>query len=303
MSGLFINYRREDSAPYAGRLYDFLRKTFADRTVFMDIDAIDPGEDFVEAIDRTLLSSGIVLAVIGPSWLEVRDRHGNPRIANPDDYVYRELEAAIRTGARIIPILVGGAAMPRTDALPVPLQPISRRQAIELSDTRFTSDSERLAEAISRALAAGSNATLQAAREPRRIARETRGSSSGDEVSSDSLTTFRTLLWTSFALTIISVIVQLAKAKEGEHISLLIFDVLLLGFSAWFIIMLSRGRNWARLAYLVLCILSVPILFLPDQSGAEIALNLVGMALSLWILRAMFWSPLRAHFAGGRKKE
>ena len=101
MSGLFINYRREDSAPYAGRLYDFLRKTFADRTVFMDIDAIDPGEDFVEAIDRTLMSSGIVLAVIGPSWLEVRDRHGNPRIANPDDYVYRELEAAIRTGAAV----------------------------------------------------------------------------------------------------------------------------------------------------------------------------------------------------------
>jgi hypothetical protein len=73
MKGLFISYRREDSAPYAGRLCDHLRRTFPTASVFMDIDAVDPGADFVNVIDRTLSDSAIVLAVIGPRWGKVTD--------------------------------------------------------------------------------------------------------------------------------------------------------------------------------------------------------------------------------------
>jgi hypothetical protein len=49
---VFINYRREDTAPYAGRLYDRLTAHFGEGQVFIDIDQIEPGEDFVEAINR-----------------------------------------------------------------------------------------------------------------------------------------------------------------------------------------------------------------------------------------------------------
>lgn len=157
MDGLFLNYRREDSAPYAGRLYDFLKRSFPGRPVFMDIDAIDPGDDFVEAIDKTLVSSRVVIAVIGPSWTKVTDGVGKRRLDNPDDYVVRELSAALKSSARIVPVLVGGASMPRSEQLPATLQSLTRRHAIEISDTRFTSDSERLAESISRAFSGGSS--------------------------------------------------------------------------------------------------------------------------------------------------
>jgi len=37
---VFINYRREDTAPYAGRLYDRLAEHFGEDQVFIDIDQI-----------------------------------------------------------------------------------------------------------------------------------------------------------------------------------------------------------------------------------------------------------------------
>ena len=95
MNGLFISYRREDTAPYAGRLCDFLRREFPDDDIFMDIDAIDPGEDFVDRINRTLAASKIVIAVIGPKWVQIADANGARRLDNPDDYVVRELCAAL----------------------------------------------------------------------------------------------------------------------------------------------------------------------------------------------------------------
>ena len=68
MKGVFISYRRDDSAPHAGRLCDYLRRTFPSISVFMDVEAIEPGADFVRAIDANLTSSAVVLAVIGPRW-------------------------------------------------------------------------------------------------------------------------------------------------------------------------------------------------------------------------------------------
>jgi hypothetical protein len=49
---LFINYRREDTRHAAGRLYDRLIQRFSEDQVFMDIDQIEPGEDFVDVINR-----------------------------------------------------------------------------------------------------------------------------------------------------------------------------------------------------------------------------------------------------------
>jgi len=65
MAGLFINYRREDSSPYAGRLFDRLARDLGSDLVFMDIDAIEPGEDFVESIERRLESCNAALVLIG----------------------------------------------------------------------------------------------------------------------------------------------------------------------------------------------------------------------------------------------
>ena len=288
MNGLFINYRREDSAPYAGRLYDFLRHAFPDRKVFMDIDAIDPGEDFVNAITKTLESSKVVIAVIGPNWLKATDRNGSRRLDNLDDYVYRELSAALGSDARVIPVLVGGAEMPRSDSLPPGLQLLARRNAIEISDTRFTTDSERLGEAIAKALD-----TEMSRGEGSRTGRK-----GGATDAADSMTTFKTILWTSYALGLVAMFLQIDKAEPGSGAGVVVFGVLYFGLAAWFNVMLTRGKNWARMANLALGVLSIPGLFatLGSLSSTEVVINVIGVVLWGWVLWLMFTDPLKRIF-------
>jgi hypothetical protein len=67
-------------------------------------------------------------------------RAGRTRLDNPGDFVRLEIEAALTRGVRVIPVLVDGARMPRPDQLPASLALLARRQAIELSHTRFSTD-------------------------------------------------------------------------------------------------------------------------------------------------------------------
>src|SRR5262245_22903577 len=158
---VFINYRREDSAPYAGRLYDRLAAHFGEDQVFIDIDQIQPGEDLVEAINRKVGTCDIAIVAIGPNWLHATDASGNRRLDDAEDFVRMEIVAALERQIRVIPILVGGAQMPRKQDLPEALAPLSRRNAIELSETRFHADVNQLIEAIekSSAVAATEGAT------------------------------------------------------------------------------------------------------------------------------------------------
>lgn len=148
MAGIFISYRRDDSAPYAGRLYDRLTREFSGDAVFMDIDRIEPGDDFVDVINARLDSCDAVIALIGRSWLTCTDRSGARRLDNPDDYIRKELATALARKARVVPVLVGDAEVPRSVDLPDDLKALSRRHAIELSDTRFHTDVDRLIEAL-----------------------------------------------------------------------------------------------------------------------------------------------------------
>src|SRR5262249_6610666 len=145
---VFINYRREDTAPYAGRLYDRLTEHFGEGQVFIDIDQIEPGEDFVEAINRKIGACDVAIVAIGPHWLGAPDASGKRRIDDKEDFVRMEIVAALQRNIRVIPVLVGGAVMPREQDLPEALAPLSRRNAIELSEIRFRADVNRLIEAI-----------------------------------------------------------------------------------------------------------------------------------------------------------
>ena len=145
---LFINYRREDTAPYAGRLYDRLTARFGEGQVFIDIDQIAPGEDFVEAINSKIAACDVVIVSIGPDWLAATDSSGRRRLDDSEDFVRMEIVAALERKIRVIPVLVGGARMPTKQDLPEALAPLARRNAIELSETRFHADVNRLIEAI-----------------------------------------------------------------------------------------------------------------------------------------------------------
>jgi len=148
VSGIFISYRREDSAGYAGRLHDHLSRHFGRECVFMDIDAITPGQDFTEVLDRNLSICAALLVVIGKSWLTCRNDQDRRRLDDARDFVRMEIIAALNRRIPVIPTLVGGAAMPRQEDLPEALALLARRQAIELSDTRFQQDCLRLIKAL-----------------------------------------------------------------------------------------------------------------------------------------------------------
>jgi hypothetical protein len=153
MKGIFISYRRQDSQSAAGRLADHLRDNMAGVPIFRDVETIEPGVDFVEAIGRALESCGILLAIIGPRWASLTDAAGKRRLDDPGDYARLEIATALkRSDVRVIPVLVEGAEMPGADTLPEELKPLARRNAIELTDKRWEFDVLMLIETLRKAL-------------------------------------------------------------------------------------------------------------------------------------------------------
>jgi TIR domain len=146
--GVFISYRRRDSAPYARSLHERLLAEFAPERIFMDIADIGPGDNFVQRIDQRLGGVDAVIVVIGEKWLAVTEDGSRPRIEDPADMVHIEVATALHRGKRVFPVLVGGAKMPAAQQLPGPLQELAQLNAIELSDTRWEYDVGRLIDAV-----------------------------------------------------------------------------------------------------------------------------------------------------------
>jgi hypothetical protein len=149
---IFISYRREETAYPAGWLYDRLIDRYGGQ-VFKDVDSIELGDDFVEVITRAVGSCDVLLALVGEEWLTITDEDGRRRLDDPDDFVRVEIEAALTRNVRVIPILVDGARMPRSNELPPSLARLVRRQALELSPARFEYDTSRLLTVLDRTLA------------------------------------------------------------------------------------------------------------------------------------------------------
>jgi len=143
MAGIFLSYRRDDSAGFAGRVADALETEFGAGSVFRDVDDIQPGEDFVQAIQSQLREVGAVLVMIGPSWLKA-GADGLRRLDDPEDFVRREIQAALGSDKPLIPLLVGGAKMPTATELPPALAALGRRQAVVLSDASWRGDMTQL---------------------------------------------------------------------------------------------------------------------------------------------------------------
>jgi peptide/nickel transport system substrate-binding protein len=151
----------------AGRLYDRLAARFGDDQVFMDVDAIAPGLDFTEVIAEAVSTCELLLAIIGPRWLNATDEEGRRRLDDPNDFVRLEIEAALERDIRVIPVLVEDARLPRAGDLPASLVKLVRLQAVELSHSRFHADTGRLLNVLEETLA-----DAQAREEAAKAARE-----------------------------------------------------------------------------------------------------------------------------------
>src|SRR5688572_5529862 len=117
MADFFISYRRDDTAPVAGRLFDRLSYQFPKGSVFIDVHSIPYGVDFREHIRRVLGRCHVVLALLGNCWLEAEE-NAMRRIDDPGDYVRLEIVTALSTGIPIIPVLAENARMPKEQDLP-----------------------------------------------------------------------------------------------------------------------------------------------------------------------------------------
>ena len=152
MASIFISYRREDSAGYAGRIFDTLSERFGKDEVFMDVDDIKAGQDFYQVIQETESRCDVLLAIIGKNWLTAKGADGRSRLSDPNDFVRLEIVAGLRGGEhgkpRVIPVLVGGATMQRAEDLPEELAGLSRIEALSIEDARFHQDIAQLIEAI-----------------------------------------------------------------------------------------------------------------------------------------------------------
>jgi hypothetical protein len=142
MTNLFISYRRDDSGGHAGRLSDRLIARFGADRIFMDVQDIQPGQNFQQAIEKTLARCDYLLAVIGPRWLEIMQA----RKAQGEDFVRHEVSVALALGTTVIPVLVGGAKMPAKNLLPAEMAALGLCQAVEIRDNCFDEDAGRLVE-------------------------------------------------------------------------------------------------------------------------------------------------------------
>jgi TIR domain/Ankyrin repeats (3 copies) len=143
-SKVFISYRREDSAAYAGRIQDWLKREFGHEFIFIDVDGIPLGIDFVKHLRREVSSCGALLAVIGPHWLDVRDENGARRLDSPTDFVRIEIATALRRTIPVVPILLDGTRVPKADQLPKDLKELAVRNGLDVRHTTFPTDMDKL---------------------------------------------------------------------------------------------------------------------------------------------------------------
>ncbi len=151
MSGkIFVNYRRGDDAGFTQALYQRLESEFSAADLFMDVEGhIKPGDDFVEVLNAQVAAADILLVVIGPRWESLL----SARKADLSDFVVVEIKAGFEQGKRVIPVLVGGAAMPRAETLPDAIRALARRNAVGLRPDRFKADCQGLVTALKAYLA------------------------------------------------------------------------------------------------------------------------------------------------------
>jgi Sulfatase-modifying factor enzyme 1/TIR domain len=150
---IFISYRRETDSGFAGRLYDRLEDSFGRERVFIDVDSIAPGEDFVAVLESRVAECDVLLALIGRGWLTATDPAGRRRLDNPEDFVRIEIAAALAQGKRVIPVLSDNASMPRAEELPEDINHLARRQAIRIRHDRFQADAKHLIGTLEKGLA------------------------------------------------------------------------------------------------------------------------------------------------------
>ena len=156
---IFVSYRWSDSKETTLRLCDRLKHELGSDRVFVDLDNVPIGDDFVEYIRARLKQCQVVLAVIGTEW-RGRRRGAASRLDEVDDFVRMELSVALADSIRILPILIDAARMPAPADLPEDVRRLSTMNAATLRPEGLSSPRRRDIAAVRSSVGRGRGAPL-----------------------------------------------------------------------------------------------------------------------------------------------
>lgn len=148
MPGVFLSYRRNDAAGWAGRLRDHLIVRYGPERVWQDVDDIPAGADYLTEIFENIAVADAVLVIIGPHWLGEGPDSGRTRLGNPKDVLRQEIQHALKRPSGVIPTLVGGARMPSAADVPRPVAPLFARNGIAINDADWARSMQLLFERL-----------------------------------------------------------------------------------------------------------------------------------------------------------
>lgn len=160
MAGIFISYRREDAAADAGRLFDDLQRRCLKDQVFLDLN-IRAGQKFPELLSEELRDCDVLLALIGPRWLDLKDEDtGQRRLEDEQDFVRFEIASALAMHKLVVPVLLPGAKMPRPAELPESIRELAWLNAFEIRHNRWATDLNLLIQQLPRNLRCGEEVSM-----------------------------------------------------------------------------------------------------------------------------------------------
>jgi hypothetical protein len=150
---IFLSYRREDSSDFAKHMHDRLASEFGQNMVFIDIEDCNPlGRRWDDTLRNKVVNCRVLLALIGPNWLYAQDKHGNRRLSDPEDVVRFEIRVALQRDIPVIPVLLGGARIPKFDELPDDLEELVMRHGVEVRQESLEENLDKLILGIKRLL-------------------------------------------------------------------------------------------------------------------------------------------------------
>jgi hypothetical protein len=142
-SGVFISYRRDEAKAHAKWLYDRLAAHFGREKIFLDLENVGLGKNFVKVITSAAESCSVMVALIGRQWLRSADGQ-----SGLDDFVRLEVATALGRNIDVIPIILPGASMPSSKDLPDDLSSLAHNNALPLSENRWERDVEDLIKSL-----------------------------------------------------------------------------------------------------------------------------------------------------------
>jgi TIR domain len=119
MTGIFINYRSADGRVAAEAIYRGLAASFGPENVFLDKRDILPGVAYPGKIRSWIHDRcSVMLAVIGPGWLDAKDGNGTRLLFCPRDWVHDEIADALALGVPVLPVPIYDTPLPAAKDLP-----------------------------------------------------------------------------------------------------------------------------------------------------------------------------------------